>query len=29
MYHNNDVVISQLCSSYAWDTVLKFIETNK
>ncbi len=28
MYHNNDVVISQLCSSYAWDTVLKFIETN-
>ncbi len=28
MYHNNDVVISRLCSSYAWDTALKFIETN-
>ena len=28
MYANNDVVISRLCSSYAWDTALKFIETN-
>ncbi len=28
MYHNNDVVVSRLCSSYAWDTTLKFIETS-
>ncbi len=26
MYSNNDVVESRLCSSYAWDTALKFIE---
>ena len=28
MYSNNDAVVSRLCSSYAWDTTLKFIETN-
>ena len=28
MYRDNDAVISRLCSSYAWDTALKFIETN-
>ena len=28
MYANNKAVISRLCSSYAWDTTLKFIETN-
>ena len=27
MYANNEAVISRLCSSYAWDTALKFIET--
>ncbi|MCI9000681.1 MAG: SUMF1/EgtB/PvdO family nonheme iron enzyme, partial [Clostridia bacterium] len=27
MYANNNAVISRLCSSYAWDTALKFIET--
>ncbi|MBO5478684.1 MAG: hypothetical protein J6A04_03090 [Clostridia bacterium] len=27
MYSDNDAVISRLCSSYAWDTALKFIET--
>ena len=27
MYANNNAVISRLCSSYAWDTTLKFIET--
>jgi len=26
MYSNNDVVESRLCSSYAWDTALKFID---
>ena len=25
MYTNNDVVVSRLCSSYAWDTALQFI----
>ncbi len=28
MYSNNDVVISRLCSSYAWDTILESIEIN-
>lgn len=28
MYANNNAVISRLCSSYAWDTALQFIETN-
>ncbi len=28
MYSDNDAVVSRLCSSYAWDTTLKFIETN-
>ena len=28
MYANNKAVVSRLCSSYAWDTTLKFIETN-
>ena len=27
MYSDNDAIISRLCSSYAWDTALKFIET--
>lgn len=27
MYTNSDNVTSRLCSSYAWDTALKFIET--
>lgn len=27
MYRENDAVISRLCSSYAWDTTLKFIKT--
>ncbi len=27
MYTNNNAVVSRLCSSYAWDTTLKFIET--
>ncbi len=26
-YLDNDAIISKLCSSYAWDTTLKFIET--
>ena len=26
MYTNNDSVVSRLCSSYAWDTTLQFIE---
>ncbi len=28
MYTDNDAVVSRLCSSYAWDTALQFIETN-
>ena len=27
MYDSNNAVTSRLCSSYAWDTALKFIET--
>lgn len=27
MYSTNEAVISRLCSSYAWDTTLRFIET--
>ena len=27
MYNNNEAVVSRLCSSYAWDTTLQFIET--
>lgn len=27
MYQSNDAIISRLCSSYAWDTTLKFVET--
>ena len=26
MYENNNAVISRLCNSYVWDTVLQFIE---
>ena len=28
LYAANDKIISKLCSSYAWDTALKFIETS-
>ncbi len=28
LYKDNNSIISRLCSSYSWDTALKFIETN-